>query len=613
MIIILINTSGCNLRIREQNKSFIVQDLTEVYCTDKEDVERVIDAGKTNRASAPTLMNAESSRSHSIVSVVLSQKDTSSGRNKKGTLYLVDLAGSEKVGKTGATGMRLEEAKNINASLTTLGMVINALCDGNSHIPYRDSKLTQILMDALGGNSKTTLIICCNPELSHTSETLSTLRFGERAKRIQNKARVNEELSVAELQSLLAKAKLEIKQLKMQLAAATGNNSLIVETELDDPMNDLEQIVLNENKNSTDSEKLTLRIEALEEELEITKNKLTEKTESLVSVTADRDVLKVTVDELKEKVVQQTRTDKRSSVDLTEDIAMKRHSKSTSNTDNDGIVKGIQIKVEEDSDNEQLEENDDQGQVNSKQGLKDLSIKIESDDENFEERQTFSIQEDLEAVTEKLILDSGENKQDDKEMARILANKYIRMRDEYEMHVQRILHKLTQEKKARASVEDRLDDALNRLYKYQAKSKSGFLSNFFSEKKSSRRQSFAFSGKSNDPNGMDIHERLENVQNKALVLNEELEANKEAHQIVLDTKEAVLRSLARQNTELTEERDNYQNRVRDLNLTVDQLTNLLRNVQARKKSQVNTPMKVNDRHFKAMQGGSSSAQKISFQ
>ena len=173
----LLNPQQCNLKTRQVHKRFVVKDLTEVYGTDKDSVLRVIEMGKTNRASAPTLMNAESSRSHSIVSILVTQKDKSSGRNRKGSLYLVDLAGSEKVGKTGATGVRFKEAKNINGSLTTLGMVINALCEGQNHIPYRDSKLTLILMDALGGNSKTTLIICCNPELSHTQETLSTLRY----------------------------------------------------------------------------------------------------------------------------------------------------------------------------------------------------------------------------------------------------------------------------------------------------------------------------------------------------------------------------------------------------------------------------------------------------
>jgi hypothetical protein len=130
-----------------------------------------------------------------------------------GVLYLVDLAGSEKVGKTGAKGLRLEEAKNINGSLTSLGMVINALCDGAPHVPFRDSKLTMLLMEALGGNSKTTLIICCTPEHDHSPETLSTLRFGERAKRIKTNAKVNEELSAAELKVHLQNAKKDLATL----------------------------------------------------------------------------------------------------------------------------------------------------------------------------------------------------------------------------------------------------------------------------------------------------------------------------------------------------------------------------------------------------------------
>ncbi len=134
----------------------------------------------------------------------------------------MDLAGSEKVGKTGAKGIRLEEAKNINSSLTSLGMVINALCDRAPHVPYRDSKLTMLLMEALGGNSKTTLIICCNPEHDHSPETLSTLRFGERAKHIQTNAHVNEELSASELKAHLAAAKKELANLVGVLGKASS-------------------------------------------------------------------------------------------------------------------------------------------------------------------------------------------------------------------------------------------------------------------------------------------------------------------------------------------------------------------------------------------------------
>ena len=122
-------------------------------------------------------------------------------------MFLVDLAGSEKISKTGAQGERLEEAKKINQSLSALGNVINALTDGkSSHIPYRNSVLTRMLQDSIGGNSKTTLIITCSPSEFNLAETISTLRFGERAKRIKNMARINREMTVAELTLQLDKA-----------------------------------------------------------------------------------------------------------------------------------------------------------------------------------------------------------------------------------------------------------------------------------------------------------------------------------------------------------------------------------------------------------------------
>ena len=112
-------------------------------------------------------------------------------------MYLVDLAGSERSEKTGAKGRLLEEANMINKSLTNLGNVINHLTDGKStHIPYRDSKLTRILQESLGGNAKTSLIITCSPAKYNLDETLSTLRFGARAKRITNKAKINREMTI---------------------------------------------------------------------------------------------------------------------------------------------------------------------------------------------------------------------------------------------------------------------------------------------------------------------------------------------------------------------------------------------------------------------------------
>ena len=126
---------------------------------------------------------------------------------KVGRLYLVDLAGSEKISKTGAAGQTLEEAKMINKSLTTLGKVINALTDSKQHhIPYRESKLTRILSESLGGNSKTCLVITCSPSPYNEAETISTLRFGARARSIKNNAKVNREYTIPELKKLLEKA-----------------------------------------------------------------------------------------------------------------------------------------------------------------------------------------------------------------------------------------------------------------------------------------------------------------------------------------------------------------------------------------------------------------------
>jgi len=163
-------------------------------------------------------MNAESSRSHSVFILTVMQKDTKTGSTMNGKLYFVDLAGSEKVGKTGASGQTLEEAKTINKSLSALGNVINALTDGKTkHVPYRDSKLTRILQESLGGNSRTTLIINCSPSSYNEQETVSTIRFGNRAKNIKNKAKANVEKSAAELKLMLAKAAREIKRLKIYI------------------------------------------------------------------------------------------------------------------------------------------------------------------------------------------------------------------------------------------------------------------------------------------------------------------------------------------------------------------------------------------------------------
>ena len=139
--------------------------------------------GNDIRAVSSTNMNENSSRSHSIFIMTVIMNNITEKSAKSGKLYLVDLAGSEKISKTGVEGSRLEEAKNINGSLTALGKVINALTDGKSgHVPYRESKLTRVLQESLGGNTKTCLIITCSPSDFNDAESLSTVRFGNRAK-----------------------------------------------------------------------------------------------------------------------------------------------------------------------------------------------------------------------------------------------------------------------------------------------------------------------------------------------------------------------------------------------------------------------------------------------
>lgn len=216
-----------NLPVHEKSRGVYVKGLLKIYVSSVQEVYEVMRRGGNARAVAATNMNQESSRSYSIFVITITQKNVEMGSAKSGQLFLVDLAGSEKVGKTGASGQTLEEAKKINKSLGALGMVINALTDGkSSHVPYRDSKLTRILQESLGGSSRTTLIINCSPSSYNDAETLSTLRFGTRAKSIKNKAKVNVELSPAELKALLKKAQGQVTSFESYIQSLEGEIQL---------------------------------------------------------------------------------------------------------------------------------------------------------------------------------------------------------------------------------------------------------------------------------------------------------------------------------------------------------------------------------------------------
>lgn len=199
-----------------------VKDLQSFVCKSVKEIEHVMNVGNQNRAVGATNMNEHSSRSHAIFIVTIECSEPGAdGENhiRVGKLNMVDLAGSERQTKTGATGERLKEATKINLSLSALGNVISALVDGKStHVPYRDSKLTRLLQDSLGGNARTVMVANIGPASYNFEETITTLRYANRAKNIKNKPKINEDPKDA----LLREFQEEILRLKRELEKRGG-------------------------------------------------------------------------------------------------------------------------------------------------------------------------------------------------------------------------------------------------------------------------------------------------------------------------------------------------------------------------------------------------------
>lgn len=222
------------LKVRQhQSRGFYVEGLMSVAVKDYKDIEGRMNEGTKNRTVASTNMNATSSRAHTIVAINFVQKtkdEKGKGLTKTSILNLVDLAGSERADATGATGARLQEGSAINKSLSTLGNVIKALAedsDGKKKVvvPYRDSVLTKLLKNALGGNSKTIMIAALSPADINYEETLSTLRFADRAKTIKTRATINESETdklIRQLREENAKLLEMIKNGQVQFTAPVG-------------------------------------------------------------------------------------------------------------------------------------------------------------------------------------------------------------------------------------------------------------------------------------------------------------------------------------------------------------------------------------------------------
>ncbi|KAL7746779.1 hypothetical protein RI367_007825 [Sorochytrium milnesiophthora] len=213
-----------NLRVREHpSLGPYVEDLSKLIVTSFAEISNLIDEGNKSRTVASTNMNETSSRSHAVFQLIITQTNADAATEKVSRISFVDLAGSERALSTGATGQRLKEGANINKSLTTLGKVISALADQSgkrrrdAFVPYRDSVLTWLLKDCLGGNSKTTMISCVSPSHINYDETLSTLRYSDRAKHIVNNAVINEDPN----DRLVRALRDEINALKERLSATS--------------------------------------------------------------------------------------------------------------------------------------------------------------------------------------------------------------------------------------------------------------------------------------------------------------------------------------------------------------------------------------------------------
>jgi len=267
---LLIDEGGNELKIKEfPEKGIWVEGLSEIPIGCEQELMYWIDKGESRRIWAETCHNSVSSRSHALLMIEVKQL-LNNGSEKRGLLNLVDLAGSEKVGRSGVQGELFLEGTKINLSLSALGNVMHALTTKMEHIPYRDSKLTRLLQESLSGNCKTTLVVTCSPYSAEMAESITALKFAQRAKKLKNTVKMNIKKSSNQLLEIIKNLKEELRVKDEQLKRFAFNTSRLPLTECKSPMelvkvccvSPLPEFTLSQNTDPTFSKKSNKGLDA---------------------------------------------------------------------------------------------------------------------------------------------------------------------------------------------------------------------------------------------------------------------------------------------------------------------------------------------------------------
>lgn len=291
-LIDLLSLPGDNTKLKlyddaAKKGSVIVSGLEERTVKSKNEIYKILEKGAAKRQTASTLMNAQSSRSHTIFSITVHVKEIAGEEElfRTGKLNLVDLAGSENIGRSGAVDKRAREAGNINQSLLTLGRVITALVEHRPHVPYRESKLTRMLQDSLGGRTKTSIIATVSPAALNFDETLSTLNYASRAKNIVNKPEINQKQSPKDL---LKEYIEELDRLRRDLKANKNKEGIFIAEE---NYNEMMLKLKNHDEEVTDQINRIRNLEEIIQELELKTKEHEAKIEQCEEELAEKDFI----------------------------------------------------------------------------------------------------------------------------------------------------------------------------------------------------------------------------------------------------------------------------------------------------------------------------------